>query len=114
MAGGFVGEDGLEFLSAHRLVRKQEFRHGDEVLLIAREDVLAALVGRVDDGLDLLVDLDSNEIEPSLSLMPYTVTILRAICEARWISFDAPVEMSPSISFSATRPPSSETICSSI
>lgn len=57
MAGGFVGEDGLEFLSAHRLVRKQEFRHGDEVLLIAREDVLATLVGRVDDGLDLLVDL---------------------------------------------------------
>ena len=57
MAGGFVGEDGLEFLSAHRLVRKQEFRHGDEVLLIAREDVLAALVGSVDDGLDLLVDL---------------------------------------------------------
>ena len=57
MAGGFVGEDGLEFLSAHRLVRKQEFRHGDEVLLIAREDVLAALVGRVDDGLDLLVNL---------------------------------------------------------
>ena len=57
---------------------------------------------------------DSNEIEPSLSLMPYTVTILRAICEARWMSFDAPVEMSPSISFSATRPPSSETICSSI
>ena len=51
MAGGFVGEDGLEFLSAHRLMRKQEFRHGDEVLLIAREDVLAALVGRVDDEL---------------------------------------------------------------
>ena len=38
-------------------MRKQEFRHGDEVLLIAREDVLAALVGRVDDGLDLLIDL---------------------------------------------------------
>ena len=102
MAGGFVGEDGFEFLSTHRLVRKQEFRHGDEVLLIAREDVLAALVGRVDDGLDLLVDLCGDLLG------------IRAICEARWMSFDAPVEMSPSISFSATRPPSSETICSSI
>ena len=42
---------------------------------------------------------------PSLSLMPYSVTMLRAISVACLMSLDAPVEMSPKTMASATRPP---------
>ena len=49
---------------------------------------------------------------PSFSDIPYVPTILRAMAVARWMSLDAPVEMSPSIISSAALPPSRETICS--
>ena len=42
---------------------------------------------------------------PSLALMPYSVTMLRATSVARLMSLDAPVEMSPNTMASATRPP---------
>ena len=50
----FRRENGLKLLSAHRFVREQELRHGDELRLVAHKDGLAALVGRIHDGLDLL------------------------------------------------------------
>lgn len=52
--GIFRGKNGLKFLGAHRFVRKQELGNGDEVRLITHEDILAALVGSVDNGFDLL------------------------------------------------------------
>ena len=52
----------------------------------------------------------SKDTVPSRSLMPYTVTIFRAMAVARWMSLLAPVEISLRHSFSATRPPSRPTI----
>ena len=54
-----------------------------------------------------------KEMVPTLSLIPYSVTIALAILDTRSISFLAPVEISPSTRDSATRPPSKETIMSS-
>ena len=53
-------------------------------------------------------------IAPTLSLIPYLVTIFLAICDALSISLLAPVEISFKIKASETLPPSKETICSSI
>ena len=58
--------------------------------------------------------LESNDIGPSLSLIPYFVTIDLAMLLACWISPDAPVDMSSRNIFSAIRPPRAETIRSNI
>jgi len=42
---------------------------------------------------------------PSFSLMPHWVTIRRAIWVLRWMSFSAPLVMSPKTISSAARPP---------
>src|SRR5204863_472316 len=46
-----------------------------------------------------------SESGPTLSLMPYSATIARAICVAFSRSFWAPVATSPKTTSSATRPP---------
>ena len=48
-----------------------------------------------------------KRIGPNTSLMPYSVTICRAIVVARSMSFCAPVVGSAKISSSAVRPPNS-------
>ena len=58
-----------------------------------------------------------SAMRPSLSLMPYCVTILRASSVARSMSFDAPVVAMPKTTCSAARPPNmvwSSTISSSL
>ena len=52
-------------------------------------------------------------IAPTRSLMPYSVTILRAIAVAFSMSLDAPVVGSWNTSSSATRPPIAYAIWSS-
>ena len=53
---------------------------------------------------------------PIVSLIPNSVTMARAMSVARWRSFCAPVEISPSAISSAVRPPSSTAswLCSSV
>ena len=66
--GILEGKNGLKFLGAHRFVRKQELGNGDEVRLITHEDILAALVGSVDNGFDFLVDLRGDLLGIGLGL----------------------------------------------
>ena len=66
--GVFRCENGLKLLSAHRFVREQELRHGDKLRPIAREDGLAALISRIHDGLDLLIDLRGDLLGIGLGL----------------------------------------------
>ena len=47
-----------------------------------------------------------NESNPIFSFMPYTATVLYAICVTFSKSFCAPVEIFPSMTCSAARPPS--------
>ena len=58
--------------------------------------------------------VEPSIIAPTRSLIPYFVTILLAILVALSISLLAPVEISFKINFSATLPPSKDTIFSSI
>ena len=74
---GFFADHSLKFLAGHRLVGEQIFRHGGQRLAPCRQDLLAARIRAVDDGLDLVV-LPMNTsscplskaMEPSFSLMP--------------------------------------------
>ena len=81
----FVIAEVAEVLAVDRLVDEQIFRERDEHVGVGAEDLLTlerGLVWPKSRPMKMLWPEESKLMGPRRSLMPYTVTMLRAVCVA--------------------------------
>ena len=123
------GEDGLERARVEAFFAEQLAGQAIEQVAVLAQDRGGARVAFVEQAADLVVDLLADVLRvvlllahvaaekdhrcflpkatgPSRSLMPHSLTILRTMLVARWMSSPAPVLISSKTTASAAWPPS--------